>query len=86
MNRQNGRQPGITRGGKKWTPQYLERINPERCSGCGFCLKVCPMGVFQSSGLPIPTLNRLEECIGCRVCARMCKDRAIELEVLEGDE
>ncbi|HNV68180.1 MAG TPA: 4Fe-4S binding protein [Candidatus Ozemobacteraceae bacterium] len=85
MKRQQGRPTGLTRGGKEWTPRFLERLDAERCTGCGFCVKVCPVHVFQGPPHARPTVVRLEECIGCRVCFNLCKDRAIELEELEGE-
>ncbi len=85
MERRQGRPTGLTRGGREWTPRYLTRIVPEHCTGCGFCVKVCPAAVFQGAPRAIPTVVRLEECIGCRVCFNLCKDRAIELETLENE-
>ena len=36
----------LTRGGKIWTPQFVESINYSKCLGCGRCLKVCGRDVL----------------------------------------
>lgn len=37
----------LTRGGKPWTPQFLEEISVEDCIGCGRCFKVCGFDVLE---------------------------------------
>ncbi len=37
---------GITRGGTVWTPQFVTKLNEEKCIGCGRCFKVCPRDVL----------------------------------------
>ncbi|MDA8098945.1 MAG: 4Fe-4S binding protein, partial [Nitrospiraceae bacterium] len=32
---------GTTRGGKSWTPRFVDAIDQEKCIGCGRCYKVC---------------------------------------------
>lgn len=37
---------GVTRGGVKWEPNFIDDLNQETCIGCGRCYKVCPRDVF----------------------------------------
>jgi len=67
-----------TRGGGVWEPRFLAGIDPARCTGCGFCVKVCPADVFlrQRAADSMPDTDP-GGCWGCTVCERMCKDGAI---------
>jgi Nif-specific ferredoxin III len=37
---------GLTRGGERWVPQFIESLDASTCIGCGRCYKVCPRDVF----------------------------------------
>lgn len=37
---------GVTAGGARWTPTFVQSIDQSRCIGCGRCFKVCPRDVF----------------------------------------
>lgn len=37
---------GLTRGGRSWTPTFIQSVNAETCIGCGRCYKVCSRDVF----------------------------------------
>lgn len=41
----------LTRGGKPWTPKFIESIDPENCIGCGRCYKVCAFDVLTLRGV-----------------------------------
>jgi len=56
-------------------------VDPERCSGCGRCLEVCPYGAIRiedSGALVIPAL-----CWGCGSCAPTCPRDAISIQHFE---
>ena len=38
-------------GGALWTPQFVTRIDQEKCIGCGRCFKVCARDVLALAGL-----------------------------------
>ncbi len=54
------------------------RLDPDRCTGCGFCLDVCPSGVLALEKGKI-TLAR-EDCFGCDHCAAVCPAEAIAID------
>jgi len=41
----------LTRGGKPWTPVFIQSINEEDCIGCGRCYKVCGFDVLTLKGM-----------------------------------
>ena len=67
-----------TLGGGSWEPRFLRDVDAARCTGCGFCVKICPAGVFiqKSEGKALLVADATR-CWGCSVCERMCKARAI---------
>ncbi len=48
--------------------------NPNRCTRCGKCMEVCPMGSIGEDG-EIPTFDGI--CIKCQACRRICPTGAI---------
>ena len=56
------------------SPHRRHRIEAEKCTGCGVCMQVCPMGnISICNGLPaIQTL-----CIECGACTHHCPQNAI---------
>ncbi len=65
------------------TPKALPAIDPERCTGCGWCVAVCaphvlslqPQGWEKRSHLDDPAA-----CTGCALCAVRCPFGAIAME------
>lgn len=55
-------------------PYKRHRIDADRCSGCGICTKICPMGNIQlKNGKP----QIWNFCIGCGACTHICPQNAI---------
>ncbi len=50
------------------------RVDPERCTLCGYCEKVCPSGNLVSDGGSFTTRNR---CVLCMRCYNFCPESAI---------
>ena len=48
--------------------------NPDRCTRCGKCMEVCPMGSIESND-GIPAFDGI--CIKCQACRRRCPTGAI---------
>jgi Nif-specific ferredoxin III len=77
---------GTTRGGKPWTPKFINTIEIDKCIGCGRCYKVCGFDVLELIEKPFEGEDEYgdnmkqghgpsENCIGCvpaRVQSAMC--------------
>ena len=59
-------------------PKEMAVVREANCTGCQACVDFCPVncideGVRTSSSHPIPPVRiRWDECIGCKICARVC--------------
>jgi NADH-quinone oxidoreductase subunit F len=54
-------------------------INPEKCTGCGMCVKVCPTSATSGEKKKPHTIDN-EKCIRCGACIESCKFDAIKIE------
>jgi NAD-dependent dihydropyrimidine dehydrogenase PreA subunit len=52
------------------------RYTPERCSGCGLCIEVCPRGVFVRRNGKV-ALTDPDLCMECGACMANCPDGAV---------
>jgi ferredoxin len=64
--------------------RYLEGVatleyDPEKCTGCGMCTKVCPHGVFEMRDGRAAVVDR-DACMECGACVRNCAWAAIEVD------
>lgn len=67
----------LPRPAEYFRPNYQARVDPGACSGCGRCLKRCPMQALSlADGAARVDPDR---CIGCGLCATTCPDEAIRL-------
>ncbi|MBE3119018.1 MAG: ferredoxin family protein [Candidatus Atribacteria bacterium] len=51
-------------------------LSPEKCTGCGRCLEVCPHDVF-FLGSGKAELRERNACMECGACARNCPVEAV---------
>ncbi len=72
---------------------YVARVDPDKCTGSGECVKVCPqeeaveLKTFTENGR---TFQRAvvtpANCNGCGVCVSACPNRAIDVQGWRLDE
>ncbi|MBN1823235.1 MAG: DUF362 domain-containing protein [Endomicrobiales bacterium] len=61
-----------TRAGKyAMHHSVLPKVSPEKCTGCGVCVKWCPAGALELSGRRIKMDK--SKCVGCGECTLSCK-------------
>ncbi len=53
------------------------RIDSTKCSGCGFCLDVCPNYVFGRAEGRVITVRYPEQCCICGHCVAICPENAL---------
>lgn len=60
-------------------------VQPARCTGCGACVRACPMGVMELAGGKA-AVNQRHHCLACHHCAAACPVYAITWEGLTEGE
>ncbi|WP_372796989.1 ATP-binding protein [Pontiella sp.] len=58
------------------TYNLVPTVDPEKCTGCGECGRVCQFSAITSLGKVVMVFNEL--CHSCGACARICPAGAIE--------
>ncbi|WCM93178.1 4Fe-4S binding protein [Acidovorax sp. NCPPB 2350] len=74
-------------------PKALPAIDPDRCTGCGWCVSACPphvlslhaggdgaAGAAPAGGRKRSVLHDAGGCTGCALCAVRCPFDAIRME------
>ncbi len=49
------------------------------CTGCGECVEICPVGVWEIVDGKSDPVNA-DECVGCMSCVEVCPDNCITVE------
>lgn len=59
--------------------EYVAAVNPEMCSGCRSCMRVCQFGALGYSAANKKAVVDEMACYGCGVCRSACPQDAIQL-------
>ncbi len=59
--------------------EYVAAVDPEKCSGCGQCVKICPFKAFKPWKKKDKAEVRADRCYGCGICRSVCAKGAISL-------
>lgn len=54
-------------------------VNKDTCEGCGECVEVCPVDVYELIDGKAEPVNA-EECLGCESCVEVCETGSITVE------
>ncbi|MBW1975721.1 MAG: 4Fe-4S binding protein [Deltaproteobacteria bacterium] len=54
-------------------------VNKDTCEGCGECVEVCPVDVYELVDGKAEPVNA-EECLGCESCVEVCETGSITVE------
>jgi len=54
---------------------YLVNVNFDCCTGCGECVNICPVGVYQMGANGKTDPYQAGECVGCMSCVEVCPDK-----------
>jgi len=57
-------------------PSGLMKIDIDKCSRCGLCAKLCPVGAVILQDNSFPQMN-MSDCTGCGICKKACSGKAI---------
>jgi NAD-dependent dihydropyrimidine dehydrogenase PreA subunit len=60
------------------TIMFQPGVDEEKCIGCGECVDICPVDVFEIQNEKAVPINA-EECLGCESCVESCEQGAITL-------
>jgi NAD-dependent dihydropyrimidine dehydrogenase PreA subunit len=55
------------------------KINPDRCTGCGVCLEVCPHDVLRVGNGKASIIDR-DSCMECGACVSNCAFAALSVD------
>ena len=51
-------------------------VDEEKCIGCGECVDICPVEVYEMQNEKSVPINA-EECVGCESCIEVCEQETI---------
>jgi ferredoxin len=60
--------------------EYVAKVEPDLCSGCRECMRVCQFGAIGYSAAQEKSLIDPRRCYGCGICRSVCSKDAISLD------
>jgi NAD-dependent dihydropyrimidine dehydrogenase PreA subunit len=69
-----------TKDRTEWIPSYSVRVDWEKCTGCGECVRVCSRDVYvliEQEGRTVAHNPNAGNCVGDGSCARVCPSNAL---------
>lgn len=63
-------------GPSKSSENFTVAVDSNKCNGCGECVDVCPVDVFELVDKKSNPVNA-RECLGCESCIEVCSNGAI---------
>jgi NAD-dependent dihydropyrimidine dehydrogenase PreA subunit len=58
---------------------YEVTVDNDKCVGCGDCVDICPVEVYELQDEKLVPVNA-EECVGCESCIEVCEQEAISVK------
>ena len=55
---------------------FKPEVDADKCIGCGECMEVCPVDVYELQDEKSVPVNA-EECLGCESCVEVWESEAI---------
>jgi Pyruvate/2-oxoacid:ferredoxin oxidoreductase delta subunit len=59
--------------------EYVAQVDPEKCSGCRQCMRVCQFGAMAYSAAQKKSVVDARRCYGCGICRSACSKEAVSL-------
>jgi NADH-quinone oxidoreductase subunit F len=56
------------------------KVSKENCTGCGLCIKACPIGAIAPTGKKQPVILDQDKCTKCGSCFEACRFEAMVKE------
>jgi ferredoxin len=60
--------------------EYVAAVDPDQCSGCRQCMRVCQFGAIPYSASNKKVVIDQRQCYGCGICRSVCPKEAICLK------
>jgi len=65
----------LRQDGTAWTPMYVQGVDPNQCTGCGLCVKVCVGKCYEMreiNGSKRAVVVNPGSCLGDCHCHKIC--------------